>query len=142
MLKIAYNTTDQSVLVDELGFTIGGRSWGVVDTTDPLGKAELDSGRIFLADEATLRGATDNPAAQAAVAALDERVARLEAAQGADKDDLIEALPPETVESLDVGGDGKPTKDDLVDAAVADPEADITTSTTAKKKTTSRTRGQ
>lgn len=128
-LSLAFNTTDAPVLVDEAGYVIDGKGWGPVDTADPLGKAELDAGRLVPVTEKSLLAAKDNPAAQAAIAALDERRDRLEAARAQSKQELAEALPDEVLDALPVGGDGLPAKDDLVDATAALPEAEDDTTT-------------
>lgn len=135
-LKLAYNPTDCPVLADSQGYTVGGRSWGVVDSTDELTKAEYDAGRLIDADEETL-AASDNADALAAVAALQSRRERLEAARALDKNELVDALPPETVEAMDEGGDGLPSKDDLVEA-VAASDVDLEASKTPKKSTSRR----
>ncbi len=140
MLKLAYNTTDAPVTVDSAGFQIGGRAWGVVNTTDVRAKAEFAAEVLVLVDEAKAR-ASDRPEVVVAVADLDRRRELEEAAQSASKDELVEALPDETVADLEVGGDGKPAKDDLVDAAVASghvPEAKGGSKAAAKKTTPSR----
>lgn len=138
MLKLAFNTTDTPVLVDEGGYTIGGRGWGAIETTDSIAKAELDAGRVTLADEDAARK-SDREDVATAVAALDSRREAQKAAEKASKDQLVEALDPEVVESLDAGADGTPSKDDLVNAAV-DTGADLEAGNT--KKTTSRRSGQ
>lgn len=129
-LRLAYNTTDSAVLADEQGHLIGGRQWGTVDTTDPVSKGELASGRLVEVDE---DGVADsgNPDAVAAVEALRARRDATDEARGLSKDELIEQLDPEVVESLPKGADGKPAKDDLVDAAASDE---------AKKSTTKQPR--
>lgn len=136
-LKLAYNTTDSPILVDEAGYVIGGRSWGPVDANDVRALAEYDAGRLVDANEEALT-ASGNPDAIDAVRALHDRRARYEAAQALDKDELIEALDPEVIDDLPVGGDGKPAKDDLVEVAAAG-DAPLPEAT---KKTTSRPRGQ
>lgn len=144
-LRLAYNTTDSAVLVDQQGYFIGGRGWGVIDTLDPCAKRELAASRLVEADEAALAAATSNVDAQAAVEALRARRAAVEAARSLSKDELVEQLPDEVVESLPTGGDGLPAKDDLVDAAVdtgADLEAKEPTKGSAKKSTSSRRSGQ
>lgn len=138
MLKLGYNTTDTPVLVDEGGYTIGGRSWGAIETTDSVGKVELDAGRVVLVDEDAARK-SERDDVVTAVASLDSRRAAQKAAEKASKDELVEALDPAVVESLDAGADGTPSKDDLVDAAV-DTGADLESGTT--KKSTSRRSGQ
>lgn len=135
-LKLAFNTTDTPVLVDAQGYTIGGRSWGVVDSTDEQAQAEYAAGRLIDADEDALAG-SGNADALAAVDALQVRRDRLEAARALDKDELVAALPPEHVESMEVGGDGLPAKDDLVEA-VAASDANLEVSTTPKKSTSRR----
>lgn len=144
MLKLVYNTTPGPLLVDDSGFVIGGRSWGVVDTTDPIGSAELDADRLVFADEDAAAD-SEHPEVIAALAALAERRARREAASAADKSALIDALPAEVVNGLPVGGDDLPAKADLVEAvedtetdlpAPADP--DTTSKATASKAKTPR----
>jgi hypothetical protein len=140
-LKLAYNTGDQPVLVDEAGYTIGARGWGVVDSTSELTKAEYEAGRLVDASEDALAG-SENEEALAAVAELGRRREALEAAQALTKDELIEALPEDVVAELPEGGDGKPAKADLVEAATADPELlEDVEAPPAKpaKKSTSRT---
>ena len=135
-LKIAYNNTDAPVLVDEWGYTIGGRSWGVVETTQERYQAEVAAGRIADADADAL-AASENPDALAALEALQHRSEAVTAARALSKDELVAALPPEVVADLPEGGDGLPSKDDLVAAAVDNdaelPEAD-------KKATTTKSR--
>lgn len=133
-LRLAYNTTDSVVLCDGQGFVIGGRSWGPVDTTDPIYKRELAAGRLVEADE-DAAAAADNADANAAVKALRGRRDAVEAARKLSKDELIEVLPDEVVEALPEGKDGKPSKDDLVDAAAASDEVE-------KSNTTKPRRGQ
>jgi hypothetical protein len=117
-LSIAYNTTDAPVLADESGYLIDGRGWGPVDTSDPLGKAELEAGTLVLADEKQLAG-SDNADAKDAVRRLEERRERLAAAKAQSKAELAEQVPDEVLATLPVGGDGLPAKDALVDAAAA-----------------------
>lgn len=150
MLTIGYNTTDISIIVDESGFSIPGRDWGVVDTLDPVGKAELDSGRLVKAKVASLAAAAADQghprAAEFAqvLEALEDRKQRREAAQALDKDELLTVV--DDPDQLPVGGDGKPSKADLVDEAVAEATADNTdvvppaadVPETPQKKTTSR----
>lgn len=133
-LELAYNTTDSPVLVDEQGYLIGGRSWGAVDTTDPIGSAELDAGRIVLADEDAVGGASDNADAQAAIANLEDRRARFEEAKSLSKDELIDQLDDDTLARLETGGDGKPAKDDLVDAVAAAADESKTTKPRSGRK--------
>lgn len=132
-LSLAYNTTDAAILADGSGYLIDGRGWGPVDTTDAVGSGELDAGRLILADEAGAR-ASDNPAAQAAVAALDDRRRRLEEARALSKTELVEALPSEQVAAMPVGGDGMPPKDELVEAVAAQPADEDDTPTTTKPR--------
>lgn len=136
-LKIAYNNTDAPVLVDEWGYTIGGRSWGVVDTTQDRYQAEVEAGRIADADT-DLLAASENPDALAAVQALQARTAAVSAARSLSKAELVEALPQEVVADLPEGGDGLPSKDDLVAAAVDNdvelPEDDKKATTTTKSR--------
>lgn len=134
MLKLAYNTTDSAV-VDEQGYSIGGRSWGVADSTDANTQADYDAGRLIDVDEDTAREAT-HPDVIDAVRALDARRERLEAAKGLDKDELLEVADPDVVATLEVGKDGTPAKADLVEAVAGDPEADVPAP--APKKSTSR----
>lgn len=150
MLTIGYNTTDISIIVDESGFSIPGRDWGVVDTLDPVGKAELDAGRLVKAKVASLAAAAGDQghprAAEFAqvLEALEDRKQRREAAQALDKDELLTVV--DDPDQLPVGGDGKPSKADLVDEAVAEATADNTdvvppaadVPETPQKKTTSR----
>lgn len=123
MLKLAYNTTDSAV-VDEQGYTIGGRSWGVADSTDALTQADYDAGRLINVDEDAARGAT-HPDVRDAVAALDARRERVEAVQALDKAELLEVADPDVVATLEVGKDGTPAKADLVEAVAGDPEAEV-----------------
>lgn len=136
MLKLAYNTTDAPVTVDSAGFQIGGLSWGVVDTTDVRGKAELDSEVLRVVDEDKAR-ASERPEVVAAVADLDRRRELADAAKAASKEELVEALPAETVAALEVGGDGQPSKADLEDAVISTGDAPES-GKTAKKTATSR----
>lgn len=131
-LKLAYNTTETPLLVDGAGFQIGGRDWGPIDPSDSFAVAELAARRIVEVSEASLEAATDNPAAVRALAALAARRERAEAAEALSKDELLERVG-DSADALPVGGDGKPAKADLVEAAVADPEVDVTTSTTTTK---------
>lgn len=141
-LKLAYNTTETPALVDAAGYQIGGRDWGVVDSTDDLARDGYAAGILVDADEDAL-AASDNPLALAAVAALTTRRDREAAAHELSKAELVAALPPDVVGSLEVGGDGLPPKSDLVDAVVASddpvpaPEPETTTTsrrTAAKQK--------
>jgi hypothetical protein len=122
-LSLAYNTTDGPVLADEAGYLIDGKSWGPVDTTDPIGKGELDSGRLILADEDAAAG-SDNAEAKAAVERLAERRERVAAAKAQSKAELAEQVPDEVLATLPVGSDGQPAKSDLVDAVVATDQDD------------------
>jgi len=131
MLKLAYNSTN-TVISDSQGYSIGGYDWGTVDTTDDVSSGELSAGRLILADEDAAK-ASGNMRAQDAVAHLEERRQRETAARKADKQALAEALPPETVDTLEEGHDGLPSKDDLVDAVVADPNVEIPKTTTSRK---------
>lgn len=146
MLRLAYNTTNSAILVDQQGYFIGGRGWGAVDTTDHIAKRELAARRIVEADEDAV-GSSSNVEAVAAVEALRARRDAVGVAESLSKKELLEQLPPEAVEGLPEGGDGLPAKDDLVDVAVdsgADlEEADEPKKAAAKKKSTSsRRRGQ
>lgn len=123
-LKLAYNTTSGPVLADSAGFVIGGHEWGPVDSTDQIALDAFARDDLIDADEDAL-AASDNEVARAAVASLQSRRDREQAARALDKDALAEALPAEVVEELPLGGDGKPSKDDLVDAATADPEVEL-----------------
>lgn len=134
-LKLAYNTTDSAVLVDEQGYTIGGRGWGVVDSTDPIAQTEFDARRLVDADEDAL-AASDNPDARAAVDALRVRRERLEAARALSKDELADQLDPEQLARMETGGDGLPAKSDLVEAVAASGEDE------KKSKTQTPRRGQ
>jgi hypothetical protein len=137
-LQLAYNTTDAPVTVDSAGFQIGGRSWGVVDSTDDRGKAELaEGGALRRVDEDKAR-ASETPAVKVAVADLDRRRELAEAAKAASKEDLVEALPAEVVDGLDTGGDGLPAKADLEDAAIASGEVVEPAPKSSAKKTASR----
>lgn len=137
-LKIAYNTTETPALVDAAGYQIGGRSWGPVDSTDELARAEFAAGRLVDVDEDLARG-SEHPDLVAAVAALDARRARFDAARELDKAELVEGLDAERVEAMETGGDGLPAKDDLVDATVAEATASGEDVPAAeKKKTTTR----
>lgn len=121
-LQLAYNTTGGVVLVDELGHSIGGRDWGVVDTTDAIGKEELATGRLVLVDEDGA-AASDRAEVKAALASLAARRQRTEEARGLDKTELMAQLPEEVVSTLPLGGDGLPAKDDLVAAAAAEADS-------------------
>jgi len=141
-LQLAYNTTDAPVTVDSAGFQIGGRSWGVVDTTDDRGKAEIGVSLRLVDEDKARAAASEREDVATAVADLDRRRDLADAARSASKDELVEALPAEVVDRLEVGGDGQPSKDDLVDAAVATGEVPESTGSgrkAAKKTTTSRT---
>jgi hypothetical protein len=131
-LRLAYNTTDSVVLCDGQGFVIGGRSWGAVDTTDSIYKREFAAGRLVECDEDAAAG-SDNPDAKAAVDALRSRRDAVQAARKLSKDELIEALPDDVVEALPEGKDGKPSKDDLVDAAAASDEVEKSTTTKPRR---------
>jgi hypothetical protein len=133
-LQLAFNTTDSPVLVDSAGHTIGGHEWGVIDSTDELGSK---ASGLIPADEDALAG-TSNPSAKAALEQLQERRDREEAARKLDKDQLVEAVPDEVLERLPEGGDGKPAKDDLVDALVDSGEDIPQASKSTAKKTSSR----
>lgn len=125
-LQLAYNTTDSPLLVDDQGFVIGGRSWGVVDTSDPIGKAELAAGRVVLADEDSV-GSSDRQDAKDAVAHLTQRREALSSAREMSKQELAEQLSDEQLASMPAGSDGLPSKDALVDAVAASPSEDDTT---------------
>lgn len=133
-LTLAYNTTDSAV-VDEQGYSIGGRSWGVADKTDDQTIADYQAGRLIDADEDAARGSS-NPDVAAALSSLDQRRERLEAAKQLDKDELLELADPAVVETLEVGASGEPAKADLVEA-VADSDADLP-APAPKKSTSSR----
>ncbi len=132
-LQLAYNTTDSALLADEQGYLVGGRSWGPVDTSDPVAKGELAAGRLVLADEAQV-AASDRADAKAAVQALADRRSRLEQARAMDKSELAEALPDEVLAAMPVGGDGLPAKSELVEAVAAAPELDEPAQTTPKPR--------
>lgn len=154
MLTIGFNHTDTPLVVDESGFTVPGHSWGVVDTLDPVGKAELDAGRLSKANIDRLEAAAADAEHPRGVeigqvlAALADRKERVAAAEALDKDELLEVV--DDADELPTGGDGKPSKADLVDEAVADAtaadediaapddEAAAESTETPKKKTTSR----
>lgn len=136
-LKLAYNTTDSAIVVDEAGYSIGGHEWGPYDTTDKIAGAELGAGRLIEVDEKAARKA-GNPLVDAALLALDSRKARLEQAKAADKEQLAEALDPEVLDRMDAGGDGLPAKDELVEAVVAS-DVTVTPEPAPKKSTSSRT---
>lgn len=138
MLKLAYNTTDSAVLVDSAGYFIGGREWGTVDSTDDIASAELAAGRLVEADEDAAAD-SGNPLAFDAVRHLRERRDRLEAAKAMDKDELVEALPPEVVDALPEGATGEPAKADLVEAAAGDPSVQLDPVPAKKSTTSSRT---
>lgn len=138
MLKLAYNTTDTAV-VDEQGYAIGGHSWGVADSTDEQSAADYAAGRLIDVDEEAARGAGHLPDVVNAVASLDERRGRLEAARKLDKEQLLQLADPEVVETLPVGASGDPAKSDLVDAVAGDTDVELDTKPAAKKTTSSRT---
>jgi hypothetical protein len=150
VVNLAYNTTNSPVMVDCSGFTIGGGEWGVVDTLDDCGKEALAAGDLVLADEEQVRANRGgDPFVGSVLAALEQRRALEEQVSGLSKDDLLATADPDTVAALPVGGDGKPSKADLVDAVVADKTAEgaepeteaapkATASKTTKKSTTSR----
>lgn len=135
MLKLAYNTTDSAIVVDEAGYSIGGHEWGPVNTTDPIGSVELREGRLVVVDEKAA-AKSENVAASGAVKSLEHRRDREARARKMDKDELAEAVAPEVLETMEAGSDGLPSKDDLVDAVVADP---LAVPESAPKKSTSRT---
>lgn len=51
MFVAAHNPTDQAVVVDDAGRTLGGGEWGVVDTTADQVKTAVDAARLTLAPD-------------------------------------------------------------------------------------------
>lgn len=122
--ETVFNTGTQPVVVDDEGRVIGGGEWGAVQSNEPVVRDLLESGALVRVEEPvpdTAGGGTApvNPSAQRAfdrVRAIQERNDR---AASMDKDQLIEILQrvdPALLASLPRGGDGKPAKEDLVEA--------------------------
>lgn len=143
MLTIGYNTTNTTLLVDEAGFQIEGQFWGVIDTQDPIGRVELDAGRVLKVGDNAFDGVDPSHPRfddmSAVAAALADRKARREAAEQLEKDELLEQV--DNADQLPAGGDGVPHKDDLVDELVAETTAaggDVPSPSAPAKKSTSR----
>lgn len=119
MLKLVYNPADVATLVDDSGYCVGGRGWGVIDTLDPIGAAVLEGDRLVDVDE-DVAASSSNVALSSAYADLVRRRERVAAAESLSKVELLDLLAGSpVVASLPLGGDGQPSKEDLVEVAVA-----------------------
>lgn len=118
MIQLVYNTSDTMVVVDDDGRSVGGREWGVADSTSEPVKRALESGELIRADEDAAR-ANNLPI----VAVLDERRARTEQARALDVGQLREAT-----------GDADASKSELVREAAADPGVELPTTKPASTK--------
>lgn len=124
LYKTAYNTSDQAIVVDDLGHVLGGGDWGAVDVTCASVKAAIDADLLLLVNVDKLpEGSLVRGEVWDAMASADARNERLEAARSADKADLQTALfeqAPDEIASLSE----KPTKAELAEA-VAGTDIDV-----------------
>lgn len=136
-IELAYNSTDVPLVVDDEGRAIGGRSWGVVHTTEALARRSVLAGQLVVLDDADYRDA-DNPDVVTALQVLDERRQRHAAAQKLPKAVLVDTVGDAVADSLPQGKDGAPFKQDLAIAAAA---GDAEIPAPAPKKPTTPRRG-
>lgn len=126
--KTVFNTSADALVVSSESRVIGGYEWGSVDSSDPAASALIDSGTLVVQERPEGEISED---AATAFDATDEFGNRSKVAAGLDKDSLFDAIEedaPEVLENLPVGGDGMPSKADLVEVVSEHPEIDLPTS--------------
>lgn len=125
MYVTAYNPTDGPVVVTDQGHTIGGRSWGTLDTTSDAGRRALELGDV-LEVEAESSDNADVSAALERTKAVSERA---ELAGNADKGKLLEAARNAGL----VGDDEEPHKPELVAMLATRTDLELELGSTRKR---------
>lgn len=84
--RLVCNTTDSPVIISKDGRTLGGGEFGAVDADDKTAAAEIDAGRLIVADE---NGDADSRSdqANAAIAELEQLRGEQSAKDAAKADD-------------------------------------------------------
>lgn len=113
MLKAVYNHTGGPVVVDSVGHSIGGREWGVVETTTDEVKRATDAGFLLEVEKPKGDQSSLNPDAREVFERLAEYEKAAKALGNANKDDLVELA---VGEGLSIDPENPPHKDDLVSA--------------------------
>lgn len=136
MFATAYNRTGGPLTIDREGRSIGGRTWGTVETTDDVAAGHLEAGRLRLIDVKPRSG--QHPAAREALERTKLVTSRATKAGKLDKDELAELAEQAGIATVSPSGDTL-HKPELAARVAQHLEVDLPSSTASSSSTSEPT---